>query len=279
MLRLLGRITAPLTIVFLSLGLTAAPSRADTTRDLYDAMQLSEIIAIMREEGLRYGETLRTEMLGGASGPGWMRAVDRIYSFERMETEFLTGFEGRIDPKHYPTLIQFFSSQQGRDIVHFETSARRALLDEDVEATAKQIYDDLVGELDPRLDLIERYVEANDLIESNVAGALNSSLAFYEGLAKGDALDSALTPDRILALVWDQEPEIRAETKDWIYPFLTLAFDPITESDIEAYIALSESEAGQDLNAALFAAFDVLFVNISRDMGAAVAVYMQGEDI
>ena len=33
------------------------------------------------------------------------------------------------------------------------------------------------------------------------------------------------------------------------------------------------------LNTALFAAFDVLFVNISRDMGEAAALYLEGEDI
>lgn len=262
----------------LALTLVSA-ANAQNIRTLYEAMGLDEIVEVMRQEGLSYGEDLRTDMLGGTSGPGWPQAVDRIYSIERMESEFLTPLEQQLDPKHIDPLLTFFTSDQGREIVRFEVSARRALLDEDVEETARQIWKDLEGEYDPRLELIERFVTVNDLIEANVAGAMNSSLAFYEGLASGDALDGAWTMDRILSTVWEQEAEIRADTKDWIYPFLTLAFEPLSENDVEAYIALSESEAGQALNAALFSAFDVLFVNISRDMGAAAALYMQGEDI
>lgn len=275
----LRSLMAAIVLPALVVSFWVSSARADTARAVYETMKFAEILEIMRQEGLQYGEDLSADMLGGASGPGWLRAVDRIYSFERMETGFLDNFEVHLDPKHIPALIQFFASDQGQEIVRFEISARRAFLDDEIEETAKQIYDDLVGELDPRLDQIERFVVANDLIDANVAGALNSSLAFYEGLARGDALDSSLTPDRILGIVWEQEPEIRADTKDWVYPYLTLAFEPIEESDLEAYIAFSESEAGQALNAALFAAFDVLFVDISRDIGTAAGVYMQGEDI
>ena len=275
MLRRLCLLVLPM--VF-AVGFVSA-ARADDARTLYETMRMSEIIEIMREEGLEYGEDLRNEMLGGSPGSGWPRAVDRIYRFERMERGFFEPFERDLDPKHIPPLIAFFSSEQGQQIISFEISARRALLDDDVEETARQIWQDLEGELDPRMDLIERFVATNDLIEANVAGAMNSSLAFYEGLASGDALDSGWTLDRILNTVWEQEAEIRADTRDWVYPFLTLAFEPLSEADVEAYISLSESEAGQALNAALFSAFDVLFVDISRDMGAAAAIYMQGEDI
>ncbi len=257
----------------------APRAHATDVRTLYDTMHLAEIIEIMREEGLAYGEDLSAEMLGGSGGPGWPQAVDRIYSLERMEGDFLASFEDVMDVGQVAPLLQFFGSEQGQEILKFEVSARRALLDADVEETAKQIWQDLEGELDPRLELIERFVTTNDLIEANVAGAMNSSLAFYEGLASGDAFDGAFTPDRILSTVWEQEAEIRADTREWVYPFLTLAFEPLSDEDVEAYIAMSESEAGQALNAALFQAFDVLFVNISRDMGAAAAIFMQGEDI
>ncbi|MEL7459713.1 MAG: hypothetical protein AAFX59_08205 [Pseudomonadota bacterium] len=275
MARILHRFAVPLAAFVIS----ASAASAETLRTLYETMRMDELIEIMQLEGVAYGDELGADMLGNSSGAGWPRVVARIYSVERMETEFLTEFERRLEPRHIAPLIAFFGSDQGREITNFEVSARRALLDEDVEATAKQIWQDLEGEIDPRLDIIERFVTVNDLIEANVAGTMNSSLAFYEGLATGDSEALGLTPDRIMSLVWEQETEIRANTREWVYPFLTLAFEPLSDADLEAYIAMSESEAGQALNTALMGAFDVLFVDISRDMGTAAAIYMQGEDI
>jgi len=275
MARILAALAAPL----LALGLSAPGARAGEAADLYETMRLGEILEIMREEGLEYGDDLRAEMFPGQGAAGWPRVVGRIYALERMEAEFLTSFEDAVGDQDLSALIDFFSSPRGRDIVEFEVSARRALLDEEIEETARRIWRDLKGEIDPRRDLIERFVDANDLIEANVAGAMNSSLAFYEGLATSDAFGGDWTMDRILSTVWEQETEIRADTKDWIYPYLTLAFEPLPAEDIEAYIALSESEPGEALNAALFAAFDVLFVKISREMGEAAALYLEGEDI
>ncbi|MEM9709670.1 MAG: DUF2059 domain-containing protein [Pseudomonadota bacterium] len=255
------------------------PARANDARAVFEAMQLGEILGIMREEGLAYGDELQTEMFPGSGGAGWPRVVQRIYAPERMEREFFEPFAAELEGQDIQPLLDFFGSERGQEIVKFEIGARRALLDETVEEMAQQIWSDLKGELDPRHVLIERFVESNDLIEENVAGAMNASLAFYEGLSTGEEFESVWTMDRILAEVWDQESIIRADTKDWIFPYLSLAFEPLRDSDIEAYISLSETDAGRALNAALFGAFDVLFVNISRDMGAAAAVYMQGEDI
>lgn len=275
MIRRLFLVVLPAVLTFTLYG----PARAQDARDVYEAMGLDQILEIMREEGLAYGEDLRTDMLGGPPGPGFPSAVSRIYAVERLQSEFVALFADSLDADAIAPLLAFYSSEQGQLIVNFEVAARRALLDDGLEESARQIWQDLEGEYDPRVQLIERFVTVNDLIEANVAGSMNSSLAFYEGLSSGNALDGEWTMDRILNTVWEQEGEIRADTKDWVYPYLTLAFEPLSDEDLEAYIALSESDAGQALNAALFAAFDVLFVDISREMGAAVATYMQGEDI
>ena len=46
-----------------------------------------------------------------------------------------------------------------------------------------------------RFQLVDVFVQTNDLIEINVAGAMNSNVAFYIGLMAGGALDEALTQD------------------------------------------------------------------------------------
>lgn len=83
----------------------------------------------------------------------------------------------------------------------------------------------------------------------------------------------------MLAEVWAQEPDIRAETESWLYPFLALAYKPLSDADVEAYLAFSESEAGRAMNAAMFAAFDEVFREISHDLGRAAAEMLSGRDI
>lgn len=259
--------------------LLLVPGRGLASNELFDLLGLPEVMEIMREEGIAYGDDLEAEMFPGRGGMGWDRVVASIYDSERMEAKFREAFAERLDDDVVDPLIAFFGSERGQEIVGFEISARRALLDEDMEEMARSLWQDLRGESDPRLKKIERFVEANNLIEANVEGAMNASLAFYDGLATTRAFRDVFTPDEILRTVWSQEAEIRADTREWIYPFLTLAFDPLTDDDIDAYIALSESDAGQALNAALFGAFDLLFIGISRDLGAAAALYSAGEDI
>ena len=86
-----------------------------------------------------------------------------------------------------------------------------------------------MAERDPRLDLLDRFAEANDLIEENVSGALNSNLAFYRGMSEGGAFTGAeMTEEEMLSEVWSQEDDIRAETAGWLYPFLMLAYESVS---------------------------------------------------
>ena len=79
--------------------------------------------------------------------------------------------------------------------------------------------------------------------------------------------------------MWAQEEDIRADTEEWVYSYLALAYDPLSNEDIEAYIALSRSDEGRALNRALFGAFDDLFVDISRRLGMGASRFLVGEDI
>ena len=58
-----------------------------------------------------------------------------------------------------------------------------------------------------------------------------------------------------------------------------MAYRPLSDDEIAAYTALSETPEGQALNTALFATYDAMFVTISRDLGLAAAQFMAGEDI
>ena len=128
-----------------------------------------------------------------------------------------------------------------------------------------------------RVDRIRTFVEVNDLIEVNVVGGLNASLAFYNGLADGGAFE--MSQDEILGQVWSQEEDIRAEAAEWLFGYLGLAYRPLEDDALDAYIALSESPAGTSLNAAIIAGYDEVFTGVSYSLGAAAARFTLGEDI
>lgn len=261
------------------LGLGPLSTQADDIDTLSEIIGITDVIEIMRDEGLGYGDELRDEMLGGQGGAHWDERIDQIYDTARMRAVFDRQFEAEMAGVDQTPLINFFSSDRGHKIIQLELSARRALLDEAVEETARETLHIAEADGSDRLELIRRYSDVNDLIDANVEGALNSNLAFFRGLQEGGAFEGELTEQQILIDVWSQEPEIRMETTDWVLSYLLMAYGPLTDDDIEAYIALSETEEGQAMNRALFIAFDEMFVEISYNLGDAVAMFIAGEDI
>jgi hypothetical protein len=173
----------------------------------------------------------------------------------------------------------FFESDLGRRVVTLEVSARRAMLDEAVDDAAKATMQSMMAKSDPRLALIRDFIEAGDLIEANVAGGLNANLGFYRGMVAGGAIAEATDEAAMLADVWGQEATIRHDTTEWLLSYLALAYQPLSDEDLVAYTAFSESPAGRSLNAALFAAFDAMFVDVSQELGHAAAVKMAGQDL
>lgn len=247
--------------------------------ELLAALGLDDLLPILRTEGMSYAEGLEAEMFPGRGNARWQAAVGQIYSTDRMARIMNAELAERLPPETIAPLLTFFTSEIGQRIVDLEISAREAMLDDAIDAASRERLSELKADEDPRLDMIERFVDANDLIEMNVAGALNSNLAFYRGLMEGDAFDGALTEAEMLADVWSQAEDIRSDTSEWLFAYLSMAYQPLADGELDDYIALSERPEGVALNAALFAAFDVLFSQISLDLGRGAARMMSGEDI
>jgi hypothetical protein len=268
----------PAAAVFALLLTLPGPANADAAA-LFRSLGMPQIIDVMREEGVEYGETIRTDLLQGQGGASWSATVSDIYDVDDMSQNMLEGFERRLDGVDTNLLLDFFDSERGRRIVELEVSARQALLDEEVEDAAEAAAADLAQARPDRYALLSDFVDANDLVESNVIGAMNANYAFYMGLMAGDAFGEDLSEAEVLSDVWGQEDQIRTDTEEWVYTYLTLAYDPLSDEDIEAYIALSRTEEGKALNRALFGAFDDLFVDISGRLGEGAARFLVGEDI
>lgn len=252
------------------------PSVLALARDV----QIDRIIAVMREEGLDSARTLRADMFPDAGERRWLAEAETIYDPARMESDFLQAFSAALaENPAVSDMRDFMGGDFGQRVIGLELAARKALLDPAVEDAASVAWLELQEEDGARTRQIERFVAVNDLMDSNVTGAMNANLAFYRGLMVAAPAESAMTEADMLAAVAGTQDQIAMETEEWLYPYLTLAYQPLSDDEMERYLAFCASDAGRDLNRALFAAFAAMFDRISMDLGMAAGRRMQGSDI
>jgi hypothetical protein len=220
-------------------------------------------------------------MFPSGGGPGWAGAVDRIYDIPRLRAKFnqalRSGFS--TDPEGLADVAAFFGSDLGSRILTLEIEARRAFLDQASEDAARVAADRRRASREPRARQIDRFIESADLLEMNVAGALSGNLAFLSGMNEVGVNGVRLPDEEVMAQVWGQEEQIRSDTESWLHAYLGLAYAPLTDAELESYIAFWGTPAGQRLNAVLFAAFEAVFTGVSRDLGRSAGQAMLGQDI
>ena len=106
---------------------------------------------------------------------------------------------------------------------------------------------------------------------------MTSNLAFFRGLVDGGGFE--MEEDEMLAQVWGQEDELRADTHHWVGGYVTLAYGPLSDAELKGYIDLLDSREGRDLNRALFTGFYDVFTRISYDLGKAASGFMLSEEL
>jgi hypothetical protein len=240
-------------------------------------MRLDDLLVVMRDEGVNYGDELAADMFGSGTVSSWEQHVADIYDVDRLRKAVPLGLERSMAETDAEAMAAFFETELGARIISLEISAREAMTDDEIEQAARMAFQSGVRAEDPKIDPIRAYVEANNLVEANVEGALNSSFQFYRGLIQGGALDQS--EDDVLNEIWSTEGFTYNDTEEWVYGFLMLAYGPLAEDELETYTEISKSQAGQALNHALFVAFNGMYDDISYAMGLAAARHLSGHDL
>lgn len=250
------------------------------TYELLQAIGLYDVLEIMSVEGVANAADLENDMFAGQGGAAWAGMVANIYAQPRLVADFEAAWDvTSLDEAALAELIAYFDSETGVKLIEGELLARREFMDKEVEAAANEIYTQSLSDEDPRIAQLDTFISANGLIDLNVAGALNSNFAFYRGLTDGGAFEMELPEELMLAEVYGQEPEIRANTTLWLYSYQLTAYSGVSDEEFQTYIDLSATQAGRALNIALFQAFDRVFESVSYDLGRAASVFMTGDDI
>jgi hypothetical protein len=253
---------------------------SEDVQAIFDGMRLGEIVDIMAEEGSADAVDMAESLFPTGQAPReWPDLVLSIYDPATAKAAVLADLAVNLEGEDTAAMRAFLDSDAGRRMVELETAARRAMVDPEAEQAAKEEAAVALAEDSPRLDLLDRYVQANDLIEGNVAGAMNSNFAYMTGLLDGGAMQGEMTESDVLSDIAGQEPQIRADTTEWVYSFLLKAYAPADDAELEAIIAFAETEPGRALNRALFATFDARYKEISRALGLAAARYMTSREI
>lgn len=263
----------PFVLAMSAPALWAGPEAGKLAR----VLRVGDLALALHEEGLVHGRSLEREMLSGRGGTHWMDEVARIYATERIAGAIRQALSDRLASEHAAASLTFFDTPLGQEILALEVAARISMRDPQIEEMARAAYDDRKRGEDARLQQIARFVVVNDLVERNVAGAMSASYQFFRGLADGDAID--LGEAEILAEVWAEEQETRTETESWLFGYLLMAYQPLSYAELERYIAFSKSPAGGALNAALFEGFDVLYRQVSYELGLRIAAALKASDI
>ena len=255
-----------------------APRGSDA---ILDALQTETLLEVLQDEAVEAGTVLAGEMMPGRAAEGWAQTVERINAPARTGPILKARFAGALEGRHAGAILEYLSAPLGQRIVGLELSAREALRDPEVQQAVLVRYGDMEQAGDPRVDQIEAFIKVNDLIDANVVGALNANAAFLKGMgaAAAGGQASGLSEGDILTQVWQQEPELRAETEDWVRAFVALAYQPLSEAEMADYVAFCATPAGQAMNKALFEAFEALFVTTSYQTGEALGRWISSEDL
>lgn len=253
-----------------------------TVDRLWSALNLGPQMRIFQQEAVAEAAALDAEGIIAGKGRPWAATVGEIHDPARLQLLFRRGLARALDDAD-PALIteglRFYESGLGRRLVPLEISARRAMLDDRLADQAGQAFTQAEIEKDPRAEQILRLIEAADLVGPNVSSGLNASVAFSVGFGAVGGFDMPLTQDQMLAETWAQQDQIEAETRDWLQSFLMLAYSPLTDDEVESYIAFATSDAGRELARVMFAAYDAVFLQTSRDMGMAAGLRLQGQQL
>ena len=268
-----------------ALAAVLAPAAGQAQRlsdEVLDAMQIGPLFDILQDEAVASGLDLGAEMMPGRDLAGWEDTLRRLNDPDRVLPDFRDAFaEALPDGPDGPgaAILAYLTTPPGARIVALELSARVALNEPGIEDAVRQRYAQDAAAGDPRAAAVARFIAVNDLVDRNVKGALAANAAFLTGLRDGADVPGFMGSGDVFGDVLAQEPAIRDSTRDWLEAFVSLAYRPLDDAEMDTHLAFSDTPAGQAMNDAIFAAFDKVIVDLSYDTGTALARLLASQEL
>jgi hypothetical protein len=212
-------------VVVFSLLAWVQAATADQARvaQLFDALNMDEIISIMQDEG-KLDAVATIEIYAERAVDDEVKAqIDRIFDKTEMRVVLTNLTSENMNDAQIAAATEFLNSDVGMRANTLETTARRAISDDVIEEYALSQFDD-ASEL-PRYKQFQDLITTLDLIDQNTYGAMGAQYVFMRQLTGTDAL--GLTDDAITELLMASEEELRAGIAEWLYGFFNMAYAPL----------------------------------------------------
>lgn len=249
-------------------------------RRLNDLTIMTRTLEIVALEGVTQGRELGSDLLGNPADPAWLQALARVYDAGRIQQIYDASLAEALaaDPGLVDAVAPFLSSPLGGRILELEVEARRTVIDEGAKAAAGRGFARIKAEEGERLALLERLVVAADMVESNVMSGLNGNLAFLKAMAMANPEEAGELDERsLLALVWENEPKIRADVIDFLYPVMALAYAPLSDVELGRYVSFMESPEGRRLTRVLTLTFEAVMQDLADQLGTEAGRAVSGQ--
>lgn len=237
---------------------------------LLDAMQAPRLLTQLAREAEQSAQDIDVDFLDGAGGAFLAETVQRLNDPKRVLPLLEAELTKNMSQDHLAAVVSFLESPLGLQLADLELSAREAMFDPELdEAVRARVAQSGVPEL------VDTIIEEGDLIEKNVTDSLAILEQFYIGRRAGGMTD--LTESEIGAFTAELESEIRSETTEWMRAFMTLAYSPLSDADLQIYADFWKTNAGKSYDIALFASFKKILAENSFALGQMVG-RMQASD-
>lgn len=256
--------------------------RDTVSQAVWDVMRLDTLAQVMREEALADAAEMATAMFPRGGTGQWLDRVAAINDPARIEALFVDGMAramATVDADDVQAGLALYRTVFGQRLLQLEAEARLAMQGAQTEAAAREAFARAVQRRDRRAARIIRLIEAADLVDPNVVGNLNATIAFSKGFNAGGGFPAPPSETEVTRNAWAQEPSIRAQTEAWIGSYLFLAYGVLGDAELDRYIAHAASPGGKTLSRLMFAGFDAVLGVTSLEMGRAAAAELQGRQL
>ncbi|WP_376873275.1 hypothetical protein [Albirhodobacter sp. R86504] len=259
--------------------LRQAPEASQTATALAEAIRIDDLIAVLVEEELLFGDDLRSDMLPELDPQRWRRLMSGPIDAVQLTPVFLDALNGALPtaPDDLAPLVAVARAPVMAKAIDFELKARQLLLDIDVEDAAFERADAARGS--KRYEALADYVAALDLVELSVSGSLNSNLTLYRAMRDGGAFPFDVTEEDMVSDVASEADALRQDIGEWIMAYLYMAYTPLSDAEFSQLVELGTSQAGRDLFRAVDQGYEAVFTHNSKALGGLVAARLAGEDL
>ena len=250
---------------------------AQPSEQLYQLLHLDELVDIVSEEGLADANATADAYLQGVTRGGFGASIAKIYDKNSLTSRVKAMFAKALPARSADRIIALSHTHLGREVRQREESSRRAITDPSIEDYVIELVLEAEARGKRRPQLLRSAIKEMDWVKQNLAGAFEARFAFLEAVSQVEGLQ--LDQGQIFTLMQSDQEALSKEIEEWLLGYMHMAYSPLSDDELTAYLAFQTSPEGMDLNAALFDTFNKLTTENAQKLGQFTASALSAQDL